>query len=357
MTLSTDVIYGYDFQLMLSSLTRKPFVSFLLLWLRSQKVGASTRFGLMTKSHSRTTCLYASVYLIVRHYIGFKSSSWARISQVFKTVAVASSAPPTATVQPTLIPLRWGLSRPQYWDLTPVLTSRLAAEVHLSRWWAPLPRWSKWSSRATVELLHSNQPTKPTQGCTRLPREATYRFEILDDKTLILVIPRRCPTSSLPCPGSMQGAMQHISPSQPTRPRATPTSPTSSTPSRSPPTPTPTRCLPARATSSSQNVQVSPNLNFRGCSQRLRAASHRADTTLQLRILDLHPLEFLAVGPTASTPTCLLARQVHRRRHQHRVSSTAPTLTLTPASLGGGLWDLSLPSVGLISTSSPLHHT
>ena len=189
----------------------------------------------------------------------------------------------------------------------------------------------------------------------------------MKNKTLILVLCRRCLTSSLPCLGSMQQAMQHIRRSHPTRPRATPTSRTSNTPSRSPPTPTPTRSLPAlptlASTSSDQNAQVSPNLNFRACSQRLRAASHKADTTSQLPTQDHHPLGFLAVGHTASIPTCLPARQPHQRRRQHRVSSTAPTHTPTPGSLGGGSWDLSLPLVGLISTPhssippSPLHYT
>ena len=104
------------------------------------------------------------------------------------------------------------------------------------------------------------------------------------------------------------------------------------------------------STSSDQNAQVSPNLNFRACSQRLRAASHKADTTSQLLTQDHRLLGFLAVGHTASIPTCLPARQPHQRRRQHRVSSTAPTHTPTPGSLGGGSWDLSLPLVGLIST-------
>ena len=172
----------------------------------------------------------------------------------------------------------------------------------------------------------------------------------MKNKTLILVLCRRCLTSSLPCLGSMQRAMQHIRRSHPTRPRATPTSRTSNTPSRSPPTPTPTRYTCLASTSSYQNAQVSPNLNFRACSQRLRAASHKADTTSQLPTQDHRPLGVLAVGHTASIPTCLPARQPHQRRRQHRVSSTAPTHTPTPGSLGGGSWDLSLPLVGLIST-------
>ena len=134
--------------------------------------------------------------------------------------------------------------------------------------------------------------------------------------------------------------MQHIRRSHPTRPRATPTSRTSNTPSRSPPTPTPTRSLPAlptlASTSSDQNAQVSPNLNFRACSQRLRAASHKADTTSQLPTQDHHPLGFLAVGHTASIPTCLPARQPHQRRRQHRVSSTALLIPLLRPAWGEG---------------------
>ena len=192
----------------------------------------------------------------------------------------------------------------------------------------------------------SSQPTKLIQGCTRLLRVVTFRFEIHQTTRLLSLL---FSGGTLPAAVHARAVYREprsisvpLLPSPELRLPGVPAAPPAEAPQR------PHQPGLYNSTASNQ-TQITHNINFRACSQPRPAISPRGDTTLRLRIQDHRRLDLRVARPTASIQTCLLAQQLHRRRHQHRVSSTAPTRTPTLPSQPGGSWDLSLPLVGLIS--------